>query len=67
MRRNTYMKKKIEEILNVVYLAPHAPPPGSTFKERRCGDCFCTDQKVHTHSQNVEYVKPLLDLFKNKK
>ena len=59
------MKKKIEQILGVYYVSPHAPPDGSNFKESRCGDCFCTEQKVHTHSENVEFVKPLLKLFKS--
>ena len=61
------MKKKIEQILHVEYLSPHAPPDGTTWKYRRCGDCFCTEQKVHTHSMNEEYIKPLVELFKKEK
>mgnify|MGYP001595780817 CR=1 FL=1 len=58
------MKKKIEKILGVYWVAPHVSPDGVTFKVSNCGDCFCTIQKVHTHSRNEEFVKPLLTLFK---
>ncbi len=63
------MKKKIEEILGVNYVTPHSPADGVAFKEGlyQCGDCFCTIQKVHTHSHNERLVKPLLDLFKKHK
>ena len=60
------MKKQIEEILGVYYVAPHASSSGTEWKHPRCGDCFCTIQEVHTHSRNVEYVQPLLELFKSK-
>lgn len=59
------MKKKIEQILEVYHVAPHAPAAGTTWKYNRCGDCFCTIQKVHSHSRNEQYVKPLLELFKS--
>ena len=58
------MKKKIEQILGVYYVAPHSSPDGVNFKQPRCGDCFCTIQKVHSHSSNQELVKPLLALLK---
>ena len=25
---------------------------GAKFGESRCGDCFCTDQSLHTHSED---------------
>ena len=60
------IRKEIERILNVYYVSPHASPSGTTWKEPRCCDCWCTIQEVHTHSNNEEYVKPLLDLFKTR-
>lgn len=61
------MKKKIEAILGIYYVAPHSSPDGVTFKQPRCGDCFCSIQKVHTHSGDEELVKKFVDLFKEYK
>ena len=58
------MKKKIEEILGVYWVSPHAPPPEAEWKNPPCGDCFCGIQRVHSHSRNQEFVYPLMKLFK---
>ena len=38
--------------MNIIHLSPHAPPARSKFSEPSCGDCFCTDQSIHTHAED---------------
>ena len=57
------IQREIEQILGVYYVSPHVSQDGVAFDEPRCGDCWCTIQEVHTHSDNAEYVQPLVDLF----
>ena len=49
------IRDTVFEILDIGYYSPHAPPPDVTFPGPRCGDCFCTDQSVHTHA-NTGYL-----------
>lgn len=55
--KKQYVRDGVREILGITYVSPHAPPNGSTFTEPRCGDCWCTDQSVHTHATDSYLVK----------
>ena len=52
MKVTPTIKKEIERLMGINYMSPHAPPYGAKFGEPRCGDCFCIDQSVHTHSED---------------
>lgn len=51
------VKDKVLEILEIDYVSPHAPMLGKEYDQPRCGDCWCTDQSVHTHATMSYLVK----------
>lgn len=53
MKITPIIKKEIDEIMKIKYFAPHALKLGSKpIAGDRCGDCFCTDQSFHTHTED---------------
>jgi len=46
-------EKTVEAVRVGSYVAPHVPPEGFESKYPRCGDCFCTEQDNHTHSEFI--------------
>ena len=52
MKVTPKLKKELNRIMDIRYVSPHAPMYGKSFEEPRCGDCFCTDQSIHTHAED---------------
>ena len=68
MKRDThieYLLEEIRKILGIKYYSPHAPPPGTEWKEDRCGNCSCAAQVVHNHASMDTLVEceSLLQMF----
>lgn len=61
----TSWEEQLRKLLLVIYLSPHASPGETIWKERRCEDCFCTIQTVHSHSYNKELVEPLTNFIRS--
>lgn len=59
------IRDTVLDILEISYVSPHAPASGTTWNKPKCGDCFCTDQSVHTHVTMDYLVKAekLIDFF----
>ena len=60
------VREDLKSILNIQYVSPHAPMGGKIFHAPRCGDCFCTNQAIHTHSEDwyLELLEKLVDYCK---
>jgi hypothetical protein len=59
-------RKKIAEILGVYYVSPHSSIEEREWNHPRCGDCFCTIQKVHTHNgKGEEQLKAIISLLRD--